>query len=41
MLNLEAYLEHHRPAILHLSNADPVMAKLIHEIGPVPYDTGG
>jgi DNA-3-methyladenine glycosylase II len=38
---LEAHLEHHRPALRHLSAADPVMDRLIREIGPVPYDVGG
>lgn len=38
---LEAHPEHHRPALRHLSQADPVMAQLIRDVGPVPYDTGG
>lgn len=41
MEHLEAHLEHHRPALRHLCAADPVMDRLIREIGPVPYDVGG
>jgi DNA-3-methyladenine glycosylase II len=41
MEHLATHLEHLRPALLHLSLADPVMERLIREIGPVPYETGG